>query len=178
MRKTTANNAIPKRTAALSREESGFLFTENLKRRYWAEKQLLELLPTLSKTATSYELITAIEAHEKVTLQQINRLVYIFDALGERALESRYGIMEDLLAHAIDSASHPAGFNRDSAIIAACRNIMSHEIAIYEKLISYANALGEKTAWGYLNTAASEERSARALFSEIALSEIYFDKVG
>lgn len=178
MRKTTAYNAVPKKTASLSREKLYFLFTEELKRRYWGEKQLLELLPALSKTATSYELIIAIGSHEKVTLHQIDRLLHIFDALGERALGSRYEIMEDLLARAADSASHQIGFNRDSAIITACRNIMSHEISIYENLIFYANALDEKKASGYLNMAASEERSARAQFSEIVLSEIYFDKVG
>lgn len=159
-------------------EELNALFLDELKKRYWGERQLLEILPKLARLATSYELATAIEAHEKVTMHQIDRLLHIFDALEERATASRYTAMEKLLEQASDTISHPLGFNRDSAIITACRNIMSHEIAIYESLIYYANALGQKTAANFLSMAVSEERSARALFSEIVLTAIYFDEAG
>lgn len=160
-------------TEKLTREELMTRFQNALTERYWAEKALLELLPTLSKSATSYELVLAINHHEKVTQHQIDRLLYIFDALQERATPTRYEAMEALIAQANHSVEKPAGFDRDSAIILACRTIMSHEIAFYENLIFYAQQLEQSQVSDYLAKAVSEERSARAQFSEIILSEIY-----
>ncbi|RZJ66388.1 MAG: DUF892 family protein [Flavobacterium sp.] len=169
--KKTSNASLY--TEKLTPEEISNRFLTALTERYWAEKALLELLPTLSRTATSYELITAINLHQKVTQHQIDRLIYIFDSLQERVVGSKYEVMEQLIVQAQAAIPSQAGFKRDSAIISACRNIMSHEIAIYENLIFYAHLLELSTVADYLAKAVSEERSARAQFSEIVLSDIY-----
>ncbi|MBD3583350.1 DUF892 family protein [Flavobacterium selenitireducens] len=161
---------------SVSRQELSDRFDEELKRRYWSEKTLLDLLPNLEKTATSYELILALQSHARVTEHQIDRLLHIFDTLGERALLSKDQSIADLFQNSESAvAAAKSGYERDEAITMACRRIMQYEISVYEQLLSVADALDQKIASGHISQAITEEREAHIVFNQIELKSIYSD---
>lgn len=148
-------------------------FDEELKRRHWAEKTLLELLQSLEKNVTSYELTLAIQSHARVTEHQIDRLLHVFDELGERALTSKDEAIAELFENAEAAANAKAGFERDEAITIACRRIMQYEILVYEDLLKIATTLKLEVAANHISKAINEERQANAVFNQIELKSIY-----
>lgn len=169
----TPNQKVPENKIALSLTEVIERFDEELKRRYWAENVLLDLLPDLEKSATSYELAIAIKSHATVTKHQIDRLLHVFDELEWHASGSRYEIMENLMDTARKSIEAKSGFERDEAIVNSCKRIMQHEIAIYEKLLAYSRILDKELAAEYILKAIREEEAAHVVLSEIELKSIY-----
>jgi ferritin-like metal-binding protein YciE len=160
-------------------EEQRAQFIELLMNRYWAEKELVTLLPELRKQATSYELITAINSHLETSQRQVIRLIHIFDSLEERAIGYKCEDMATLLIDVSHLASRfTTGFPRDNAIILHCQKIMAYEIASYKLLKGLAAVLGEELTETYLSVAIDEEKAAHALLTEIALHSIYFDEAG
>ncbi len=146
---------------------------EELQKRYWAEKALLDLLPELEKSATSYELILAIQSHKKVTEHQIDRLLHIFGLLEERAMTSRYELMEALVDGAKVSTLQPIGILRDEAISVACKRIVHHEISVYEKMLGYAKLLKQEQTASYLKQCLSEETESQFNFEQLQMKSIY-----
>ena len=169
----------PGRKKKLTQEQMKNLFEAMLHQRYWAEKELVLLLPKLIKRATSYELVSALEQHLAISEEQIIRLIHVFDALEERATASRAVEMDPMLVESekiIDSRD--TGYTADAAIIQICQQLMEHEIESYTTLVSYAETLEETDAASYLKTAVLEEESAHTTLTQIALSAIYFDQAG
>jgi ferritin-like metal-binding protein YciE len=178
-RKTVTQNPSPSKTRTpLSTEETTALFEKELRKRYWAEKELAGILPKFAKLATSYELTKAIENHISVTEKQINRLLHIFDILEERGSIQRYGTMQKLLAQSEETLLLGSGYARDKAIIAVSTSVMLHEIKSYQKLLVYAKYIKEEISAAYLSIAISEEKQAHDILNEIALSSLYFDEAG
>lgn len=182
--KTTPKSKAPakrKRTPKVkthSPEEIRLMFEEELKKRYWSEKELAFLLPKLAKTATSYELASAIDEHSAVTEKQIIRLIHIFDDMQERAVGIKCFAMNGLISEGEQIIkSKETGFARDVAIIKACQQLMTFDIASYAKLLDFATSLNETQAAGNLAIAIAEEKTAHALLTEIALATIY-EKAG
>ena len=59
------------------------LMVHELKDLYSAERQLVQALPKMSKSATSDELRTAIDNHLTETEHQVTRLEQILESFGE-----------------------------------------------------------------------------------------------
>lgn len=180
MKRTTISQSPPpkKPSNSLSIEETKAVFEKELYKRYWAEKELVALLPLLSKSATSYELNKAIESHLSITEKQLNRLLHIFDILEGRGVGQKYTAMARLINQGKDAVILKAGFERDNAIVAASTAIMLHELKSYKKLLVMAKYIKEDISAAYLAIAISEEQQAYELLNEITLSSLYFDKVG
>ncbi|WP_290842104.1 DUF892 family protein [Flavobacterium sp.] len=150
-------------------------FDEELQKRYWAENALAELLPNLEKASTSYELVLAIQSHLKVTQNQIDRLLHVFNLLEERALPTKYELMEALIDAAHASTLLKIGMERDEAIAVACKRIMQHEISVYEKMLGYAKMLKQDVTAEYIRKSIQEEKESQFVFDKLKIKAIYSD---
>ncbi len=148
-----------------------------LRKCYWSEKQLEELLPELIKKATSYELITALNEHFSTTKRQIIRLIHVFDSMQERVTGSRCKTIAQYIAEAQTlEEAYPLGYPMDNAIILQCQKIMSHEISTLKSLRVEAAMHNEEVLASYFSAAIEEEKAAHGILNEIALQSIYFDQ--
>lgn len=172
---TAERKPAPRTEKSKSTENLRLDFEEQLRQIYWSERTLAEVLPTLSKLATSYELTTAILAHLAVTENQIIRLIHVFDAIGERATGHRSEVIEKTMTLHGNVQLIDSGYFRDSAIINYSQQLMQHEMATYGKLHETAAKLGEDLAAEFLAVAVKEEQNAYSRLNEIRLSSIYFD---
>ncbi|HEX8562496.1 MAG TPA: DUF892 family protein [Flavobacterium sp.] len=171
--------ARTRRKKVLTSEQVRSGFEDQLHQRYWAEKELLQLLPQLIKRTTSYELAAAIQEHLLISEQQVMRLIHVFDIIEERATGSRSTKINHLINQAeIIISGNELGYAGDSAIIEVCQKIMLHEIEAYSALREDALTLKEDGAAELLDTAISEEKNAHKMLSQIALSAIYFNQAG
>ncbi|HEX8268970.1 MAG TPA: DUF892 family protein [Flavobacterium sp.] len=179
-RKPAASKSKAVIKKVLSLDEVRSVFDDQLRKRFWSEKELQLLLPKLAKRATSYELATAIDEHLAITEKQVVRLIHVFDALGERA----GGIKCDIMAkwsqdiQTLLSDKNFFGYPADNAIINVWQKIMKSEILSYIELREHADVLGEIKAAALLLTAVNEEKAAHAILRHVGLSAIYFDQAG
>lgn len=155
------------------------LFVDSLKDIYWAEKALTKALPKMSKNATTEALVTAIEGHTEVTLQQVERLEKVFGLLGEKAVAKKCEAMDGLIKEGQDiMESTEAGPVRDAGIIAASQKIEHYEIATYGTLRAFAKTLGEDEVAGLLEETLAEEKEADVTLTEAAYNSINFEAAG
>lgn len=152
------------------------LFVDSLKDIYWAEKALAKALPKMAKNATTKELVTAIEDHTEVTLQQVERLEQVFGLLGEKAVAKKCEAMDGLIKEGQEiMESTEDGPVRDAGIIAASQKIEHYEIATYGTLCAFARTLGEDEAAKILEQTLAEEKEADMTLTEAAYNSINFD---
>lgn len=152
------------------------LFVDSLKDIYWAEKALAKALPKMAKNATTKELVTAIEDHTEVTLQQVERLEQVFGLLGEKAVAKKCEAMDGLIKEGQEiMESTEEGPVRDAGIIAASQKIEHYEIATYGTLCAFARTLGEDEAANILEQTLAEEKEADMTLTEAAYNSINFD---
>lgn len=152
------------------------LFVDSLKDIYWAEKALAKALPKMAKNAITKELVTAIEDHTEVTLQQVERLEQVFGLLGEKAVAKKCEAMDGLIKEGQEiMESTEEGPVRDAGIIAASQKIEHYEIATYGTLCAFARTLGEDEAANILEQTLAEEKEADMTLTEAAYNSINFD---
>lgn len=155
------------------------LFVDSLKEICWAEKALAKALPKMAKNATTEELVTAIEDHTEVTLQQVERLEQVFGLLGEKAVAKKCEAMAGLLkeGESILEETIP-GPVRDAGIIAASQKIEHYEIATYGTLCAFAKTLGENEAGQLLMQTFAEEKEADKVLSDAACGSVNLSAYG
>ncbi|WP_075883861.1 ferritin-like domain-containing protein [Candidatus Protochlamydia sp. W-9] len=118
------------------------LFIDELQDMYSAEKQITEVMPKLTKSASLPELKEALMDHLKETKTQIARLEQIFEIMGLSAKENLCKAMEGILKEGeeltkiIEKSS-----TLDAAIISAAQKVEHYEIASYGTLCSFAKHL-------------------------------------
>jgi ferritin-like metal-binding protein YciE len=145
------------------------LFVGELKDVYSAEKQILEALPKMAKTAGSPDLRRAFENHLKQTEGQVARLDRIFKQLGASSGRKKCKGMEGLLAEGadmMDEEGEPTVI--DAGLISAAQRVEHYEIAAYGCLQTYATLLGQSQAATLLEETLREEEEADRLLSELA----------
>jgi ferritin-like metal-binding protein YciE len=145
------------------------LFVGELQDVYSAEKQILEALPMMAKTASSPDLRRAFVAHHKQTEDQVARLDTIFEHLGVSHRGKKCKGMEGLLAEGteiMEQEGEPAVI--DAALIAAAQRVEHYEIAAYGCLHTYATLLGQPKAATLLEQTLEEEEATDRLLSELA----------
>lgn len=183
MKKTPAKRATKKTKntkAAISPGQQSRLqvyFSAMLAEIYWGEQTLLDVLDTMSETATSPELKDAFSQHRVETKEHVERLERVFAAIGTPA-EPRQGIglqgLFDEGWRVIDDA--PAGSaERDVALIIAAQKVEHYEIAAYGSLVSLARTLKLEDVSSILEDTLREEDAADALLTEIAEAHINYE---
>ena len=145
------------------------LFVDELKDIYSAERQILQALPKLAKTASSPDLRHAFETHRKQTEGQVARLDSIFEQLGASPRGKKCKGMEGLLAEGTDMMEETGEQAVvDAGLIAAAQRVEHYEIAAYGCLRSYATLLGQPKAATLLEQTLEEEEAADQLLSDLA----------
>ena len=149
------------------------LFLEELKDIYHAEKQLVQALPRLAKSASSPELKEAITDHLEETKGHVERIEQIFQALGHAARGKRCKGMEGLLEEGkeiMEEEGEDAVI--DAALIAGAQRVEHYEIAAYGCLRTYAQLLGYDDAAKLLSETLAEEEAADEKLNAIAESTV------
>ncbi len=149
------------------------LFEHELKDLYSAEKQLLEALPKMAKTASDPQLKQAFEKHLQETEGQKERLEQVFELLelkpGRKKCEAMAGLIEEG-ENMIDEKATPEV--KDAGLIASAQRIEHYEIAGYGTAAHYAHRLGKKDAAKLLEQTLQEEQKTDTLLNDLAKSYI------
>ncbi|WP_428229326.1 ferritin-like domain-containing protein [Flavobacterium sp.] len=162
-------------TKAKSNAASGLteLFEDGLKDIYWAEKALTKAIPTMTKNATSEELIDALNSHLTETEEHVARLEKIFALIGQKATAKKCDAMAGLIEEGKGIIEETeVGVVRDAGIIAAAQKIEHYEIATYGTLRQFAETLGLAEAATILEQTLDEEKGADKKLTEVAVNAV------
>jgi ferritin-like metal-binding protein YciE len=145
------------------------LFLTFLQDMYYAERQILKVLPKMAKASESEELKQALMQHREETQHQVERLQQVFEQVGKRArgqtCEALNGIVEEG-EEVIEQFE--AGPVRDAGILANAQAVEHYEMARYGTMIAWAKVCGMKDAVKLLEETLAEEKKADELLNQIA----------
>jgi ferritin-like metal-binding protein YciE len=153
-------------------EDSAFhtLFLNELRDIYWAEKQLVRVMPKWVSKAYSDELKEAIEEHLHETTEQVTRLEKVFESLNEKASARKCEAMEGILKETdqfIEETTEDS-MVRDVAIISCLQKVEHYEIASYGTLRTMAQVMNHPEAEQLLASTLDEEKNADSILTKIA----------
>jgi ferritin-like metal-binding protein YciE len=149
------------------------LFYALLQDVYFAEKQLVKMLPKLAKSSANVKLQEAFMNHRDETEEQVARLEKVFEVIGKKARGKTCDAILGIIADGqkvIDEVDDEA--LRDAGIIAAAQAAEHYEIARYGTLRAWAKRLGLDEAVALLSDTLAEEKHADKLLTSIAVSSV------
>jgi ferritin-like metal-binding protein YciE len=141
-------------------------FVDQLKDMYYAEQQLLRVLPEMQGASSTEELEDAFEAHHKQTDRHVKRLEKVFKLLGQKPEGKKCEAMEGLIREAktIMNETQEGSMTRDAALIIAAQKVEHYEIASYGGLVQLAVTMNFDRAAELLDkTLREEEETDRGL---------------
>lgn len=144
-------------------------FYDELRDAFSAEKQLVEALPKMARSAASDELRNAFEHHLEETKRQVDRLEQAFEETGKAARAKTCEAMKGLIEEAeelLREKAEPAV--KDAVMIACAQKVEHYEISTYGTLCSWAETLGYTKALAQLKENMTEEVAADQKLSELA----------
>ncbi|MDB5340245.1 MAG: hypothetical protein JWN70_5864 [Planctomycetaceae bacterium] len=145
------------------------LFVDELRDVLSAEKQLLKALPKMAKAATSPDLRKGFETHLAQTETHVERLVQVFESIGQTARAKTCKAMKGLIEEGSELMEEDADSDvMDAALIAAAQKVEHYEIATYGTLATWAKLLGQKKAVSLLVQTLSEEKATDEKLSQLA----------
>jgi ferritin-like metal-binding protein YciE len=145
------------------------LLVEELKDLMGAEKQILEALPKMVSAASSPELKSALEDHQKQTRKHVERLEEAFRALEEKPESKTCKGMAGLLAEGAELLKEEMPDSvRDAAIIAAAQRVEHYEMAAYGAARAFAKELGRLDVAQLLQANLDQEGDADRHLTQIA----------
>ena len=140
---------------------------------YYAEKQLLKMLPKLAKKATNEQLEQAFLKHRDQTETHIERLEQAFEMIDKKAkgkkCDAILGIIaegEEVLKQAKDDDT------RDAGIIGAAQAAEHYEIARYGTLCAWAKTIGKPEIARVLHQTLEEEKETDELLTKLAKESV------
>jgi ferritin-like metal-binding protein YciE len=126
------------------------------------EKTILEMLPQLEEHANDPQLQEALRRHYEETKQHVANLEQAFDALGADIEDSPCPAIEGLEKEGQSMLKMVDDGLNDHVIISGVCETEHHEIAVYEGLITNAEAMGEQQVVQLLQqNLASEEATLK-----------------
>ena len=148
------------------------LFLDTLKDIYYAEKQILKVLPKMAKAAQSEQLKAGFEQHQQETEIQIERLEQVFELLGKPArgktCDAILGIIEEGKSIMDEFKGTQA---LDAGLVSSAQAVEHYEIARYGTLKTWAAQLGHKEAVALLDATLKEEEATDQKLTKLATSE-------
>jgi ferritin-like metal-binding protein YciE len=140
---------------------------------YYAERQILKVLPKMAKAAQSEKLKEAFTNHREETQGQVERLQKAFEVLGKRArgqtCEAINGLIEETDEVVED---FPQGDVRDAGLVACAQAVEHYEMARYGTIIAWAKVVGQKEVVQLMEETLAEEKKTDAMLNDLANSEI------
>ncbi|MDQ2824277.1 MAG: ferritin-like domain-containing protein [Verrucomicrobiota bacterium] len=145
------------------------LYVEELRDLYNAENQLLKALPKMAKQASAPELKQAFKEHLEQTEEHVERLVEIFEKLGEKPTGKTCKAMKGLIEEGSEIMEEEGEDSvLDAGLISAAQKAEHYEIASYGTVRAFANMLGEEDAADLLQQTLDEEGETDQRLSELA----------
>lgn len=149
------------------------LFLHELKDLYSAEQQILKALPKMAAAAEHQELRRALEEHERVTRDQVERLDMIADDLGFNLKGHKCKGIEGIIEEGEDLMKAEADADvLDAGLIGAAQRVEHYEIAGYGTARTYARRLGHSRAAELLQQTLDEEGTTDQQLTRIAESMV------
>lgn len=155
------------------------LFTDTLRDIYYAEHKILKALPKMSAAAQSQDLRDAFDRHHTETEEQIERLIQIFEMLGETPQGKTCAAVNGILDEGEEiMGSYDGTPALDAGLLAAAQAVEHYEIARYGTLISWAQALDMPDAAELLEETLAEETMTDEALTELAEGSINLAALG
>jgi ferritin-like metal-binding protein YciE len=120
------------------------LFSYKLGAAYKMENTVLEMLGDLEDAAQSGQLKQQFRHHADETRQQITNIEQAFSALGEEVDESPCPAIEGIEKEGKANIKKADDSVVDAVILSGAAETEHHEIAVYEGLITHAEAMGNE----------------------------------
>jgi ferritin-like metal-binding protein YciE len=153
------------------------LYIGNLKDLYSAENQITKALPKIIKKVTSPDLKKGLEDHLDQTMNQVERLNQIFEALGTNPRGKKCVGMEGVLEEGKEAMAEKVASSdlMDAALIAASQKVEHYEISGYGTARAFAKLLGENEAVDLLSQTLEEEKAADEKLTKLGMNIINID---
>lgn len=148
------------------------LFVHALKETYYAEVQIRMLLPKVIEKIGSGKLRGVIEDHLDESERQIERLVQVFEKIGEECSSERCAVIAGVINEThqrIATISNAATL--ETALLTAAIAIERYEISHYSSLCTWAQRLGHHSALLLLEETLLEEKAVLNKLNLIAKKE-------
>lgn len=147
------------------------LFLDTLKDIYYAEKQILKVLPKMARAAQDPQLKAGFEEHREQTEGHVERLEEIFEMLGQPArgktCEAIVGIIEE---GKTIMDEYQGTLALDAGLISSAQAVEHYEMARYGTLKAWGSLLGRKDAVQLLDATYKEESAADRKLTQLATS--------
>ena len=148
------------------------LYTHKLGAALTMEKKILDMLPQLEEQASDSQLKQSLRQHHEETQRHVENLERVFAALGEQAEEAPCAAIEGLEKEGQANLKMVDDSLNDQVIIGGVCETEHHEIAVYEGLITKAEAMGEQDVVALLQENLENEeatlRKAQQLGQQLA----------
>ena len=151
------------------------LYVDQLRDLYSAEQQILVALPKMVDAASDPELRQKFQKHEAETRRQADRLMEIFEELGESPSGHHCRGMEGLILEGEEvlqrKGSIPAEV-MDAALICTAQRVEHYEIAGYGCVRTFADLLGYERQAQVLQKTLDEEGRTDHVLTDVAEERI------
>ena len=145
------------------------LMIHQLRDLYSAERQLVQALPKMAKSASAAELQTAIREHLTQTVGHVARLEQAFEVLGESPRGVKCKGMEGLLEEGKELLEEDVDPDvLDAGIIAEAQRVEHYEIAAYGTACEFAKSMGHLHVASLLQDTLEEEKETDKLLTTLA----------
>ena len=147
------------------------LYVDQLRDLYSAEQQMLVALPKMIAAATDSELRKKFQKHETETRRQADRLMEIFDDLGESPTGHHCRGMEGLILEGEEILQRKDGISPevlDAALICTAQRVEHYEIAGYGCVRTFAEMLGLDKQAEMLQKTLDEEGRTDHVLTDVA----------
>jgi ferritin-like metal-binding protein YciE len=141
-------------------ESAPELFTYKLGSALEMEQTVLKMLGRLEDEAQSDEIKQMLHHHAGETEQQVRNIEQAFSALGEDADDKPCPAMEAIAQQGRADVARTDDALVDSVILAGAGETEHYEIAVYEWLITEAEAMGKTDIVGLLQQNMEQEQHA------------------
>jgi ferritin-like metal-binding protein YciE len=140
---------------------------------YYAEKQLLRVLPKLAKKANSPELEKAFLTHRDETETQVERLEQAFEMIDKKARARKCDGIVGIVAEGEQMMKEAEDDDvRDAGLIAAAQAAEHYEIARYGTLCAWAKQIGKTEIARLLHQTLEEEKKTDVLLTKLAEQQV------
>jgi ferritin-like metal-binding protein YciE len=140
-------------------ESARELFVHKLGAALKMEKMIHDMLPQLEKEANGGELKRNLAQHRRETEQQVRNLERVFEALGEDPNEQPCRTIEGLVKEGEQNLKQVADDLNDAVVLSGVIETEAHEIAVYDGLITQAEAIDEQDIVALLQENLEQEQA-------------------
>ena len=145
------------------------LFHDTLKDIYYAERNILKVLPKMQRGAQSPELKQAFETHKAETEGHVARLQQVFEIIGKRAQGKTCPAIDGIIEEGEEIlAEYKGNAALDAGLIAAAQAVEHYEITRYGTLKRWAGVLGMTDAAKLLEATLQEEAKTDEALTRLA----------